>query len=159
MLIATDYCQLLSLLSIYSLINGSNGSITTSLLLHYYKQWSITALTAHWFHLITSHYYHYYLLLPHLAVVLAPLLHHYHLITPELYFGCPLLPITPLFYRSNGSITASLLHHYYTQRNITTITTHYFHFMTASLLPLLPITSTLSSPLLHHYYLITPELY
>jgi hypothetical protein len=52
--------------------------------------------------------------------------------TPELYFVCPLLIITQLFYSStNGMITASLLLYYYMQWSITTITTHYFHFITS----------------------------
>ncbi len=57
--IITDYCQILLLLSI-----------------------QVTA--CYFLELI-----HYYPLLPHLAVVLVPLLHHCYLITPELCFRCP----------------------------------------------------------------------
>jgi hypothetical protein len=152
MLITAHYCQLLPLMSIFSLFifDSGNASITISLLPHYCLQSSIPAITAHYFHLITSHYFHYFPILPHSAVLLAPLLHHYYLITPELWFRCPLVLITSTFSSSNGSNTASLLPHYYIQSIITAITAHYFHLITShyfSLLPLLPIDSTLRGTL------------
>ncbi len=75
--LTTHYCH------ISCQIHGSNGFITTPSLPNRQP--------------LLHHSFHYYPLLPYFAVVMAPLLHHYYLITPQLCYasyGCPLLPIT-----------------------------------------------------------------
>jgi hypothetical protein len=131
MLISAHYYRLPPLMAIFSLSNHGNEWICASLLLHYYIQSSITTITAHYFHVITSHFFHYYPLFPHQAVHLAPLLHHYYVITPEHQHHFSLLPLFPPFYCSNGSITASFPPHYYIQWEIPTITAHYLHLITS----------------------------
>ena len=116
----------------------SNGLITASLPLHYYIQSSITTITAHYFNFITYHYFHYCLLLPHLVL-------HFYLITPELWFECPLLSITSTFpsitvLHCYCIITASLLQsveHYYHYFSL--LPPHYFSLL-QSMFSLLPIT-------------------
>ena len=92
----------------------------TSITTHYFHICCyITAINANYFHFITSYYFYYYPLLP-----------------------CLLLPFC-----SNGSITASLLPHYYIKCSITSITTHYFHVYC--------YLYVVMDRLLHHYCVIT----